>query len=150
MDVSSWTNITAIAAGYFHTVGLREDGTVVAVGDYWFGRLNVSDWTNIRQPSCALTTMDYLNQTTTNIQNATYIGSGKQQNALLDKINIAISAVQATPPDNELAILALNDFYKILCNMKKQGKIDENTYNTLYTDYLNILKSLGETPKAGC
>ncbi|MBI5892318.1 MAG: hypothetical protein HZB79_01490 [Deltaproteobacteria bacterium] len=124
----------------------------MATGYNAWGQTDVSSWTNIRQPNCLepFTTIDYLNQTATNIQNAAYIGSGKQQNALLDKINTAISAVQATPPDNELAILALNDFYKIICNMKKQGKIDENTYNTLYNDYVNILKSIGQTPKQPC
>jgi alpha-tubulin suppressor-like RCC1 family protein len=46
-DVSAWTNIKAIAAGSYHTVGLKEDGTVVAVGDNGYGQLNVSTWTNI-------------------------------------------------------------------------------------------------------
>ena len=31
-DISDWRNIIAISAGDFHTVGLRSDGTVVAVG----------------------------------------------------------------------------------------------------------------------
>jgi alpha-tubulin suppressor-like RCC1 family protein len=30
-----WTNIVAIAAGHDHTVGLRADGTVIAIGDNW-------------------------------------------------------------------------------------------------------------------
>ena len=31
-EVSRWRNITAIAAGSFHTVGLKSDGTLVACG----------------------------------------------------------------------------------------------------------------------
>ena len=31
-DVSGWTGIVQVAAGYDHTVGLRADGTVVATG----------------------------------------------------------------------------------------------------------------------
>ena len=34
----------AIAAGYTHTVGLRADGTVVAVGYNDYGQCNVSSW----------------------------------------------------------------------------------------------------------
>jgi len=38
-----------VAAGWYHTVGLKSDGTVVAVGDSTFGRCNVDGWTNIVQ-----------------------------------------------------------------------------------------------------
>jgi ribosomal protein L27 len=38
-----------VAAGYSHTVGLKTDGTVVAVGDETFGRCNVDGWTDIVQ-----------------------------------------------------------------------------------------------------
>jgi hypothetical protein len=50
LNVSSWTDITAIAAGYWHTVGLKEDGRVVAVGYNDYGQLNTFDWSNVRQP----------------------------------------------------------------------------------------------------
>ena len=46
-DVESWTEIVAISAGLSHTVGLKADGTVVAVGDNSAGQLNVGFWTNI-------------------------------------------------------------------------------------------------------
>lgn len=51
-----WSNIIAIAAGgghndptygNGHTVGLRADGTVVAVGDNTFGQCNVDGWRDI-------------------------------------------------------------------------------------------------------
>jgi len=38
-----------VAAGWYHTVGLKSDGTVVAVGDETFGRCNVDGWTDIVQ-----------------------------------------------------------------------------------------------------
>ena len=41
------TDIAAVSAGYYHTVGLKADGTVVAVGDNSFGQCDVSDWQNI-------------------------------------------------------------------------------------------------------
>ena len=43
--MSDWHNIIAISAGTFHTVGLKEDGTVVAVGASML--CNLSDWNNI-------------------------------------------------------------------------------------------------------
>ena len=36
-----------IAAGDFHTVGLNDDGTVIAVGDNKYGQCDVSNWTDI-------------------------------------------------------------------------------------------------------
>ena len=50
--VSSWTDIVDIKAanahgGETHTVGLRSDGTVVAVGPNRYGECNVDDWTDI-------------------------------------------------------------------------------------------------------
>jgi len=43
-DVSGWTDITQVSAGYYHTVGLRSDGTVVAVGNNTYGQCNVGNW----------------------------------------------------------------------------------------------------------
>jgi len=50
-DVGSWTDIIQVAAGAnsWHTVGLKSDGTVVAVGDNENGQCNVGNWTNIIQ-----------------------------------------------------------------------------------------------------
>jgi alpha-tubulin suppressor-like RCC1 family protein len=39
----------SVAAGSVHTVGLKSDGTVVAVGDNDEGQLNVGSWTDIVQ-----------------------------------------------------------------------------------------------------
>jgi len=49
LNVSDWTNIVAVAAGYQHSVGLRDDGTVVAVGDNSYGQCEVSEWKEIIQ-----------------------------------------------------------------------------------------------------
>jgi len=38
-----------VAAGWYHTVGLKADGTVVAVGDNDDGQCDVPGWTNIIQ-----------------------------------------------------------------------------------------------------
>jgi len=46
-DITAWTGIKAIAAGYNHTVGLKSDGTVVAVGMDYSGQLNTASWTGI-------------------------------------------------------------------------------------------------------
>jgi len=43
-DVSDWSNIVAVSAGDWHTVGLRSDGTVVAVGNNGAGECDVSGW----------------------------------------------------------------------------------------------------------
>ena len=49
-DVDGWTDIVAVSAGYYHTVGLKADGTVVAteyIGDYDYGQCDVDGWTDI-------------------------------------------------------------------------------------------------------
>ena len=46
-DVSGWRDIVAVAAGCYHTVGLRADGTVVAVGDNRAGQCDLSGWRDI-------------------------------------------------------------------------------------------------------
>jgi alpha-tubulin suppressor-like RCC1 family protein len=46
-NVGNWTNIVQVAAGYGYTVGLRSDGTVVAVGNNDYGQCNVGNWTDI-------------------------------------------------------------------------------------------------------
>jgi len=38
-----------VAAGYSHTVGLKADGTVVAVGENYYGQCDVGGWTDIIQ-----------------------------------------------------------------------------------------------------
>jgi alpha-tubulin suppressor-like RCC1 family protein len=43
-NVGNWTDITRVAAGSYHTVGLKSDGTVVAVGDNFHGQCNVRGW----------------------------------------------------------------------------------------------------------
>ena len=45
--VSDWTDIVAVSAGHYHTVGLKSDGTVVAVGYNSYGQCDVSDLTDI-------------------------------------------------------------------------------------------------------
>ena len=52
-DVSGWSDIIAVSAGHYHTVGLKRDGTVVAVGSNEnvlgevTGQCDVSGWSDI-------------------------------------------------------------------------------------------------------
>ena len=50
-DVGSWTDIVMIAAGDCHTVGLKTDGTVIAVGKNSgaYDPCAVGDWIDIKQ-----------------------------------------------------------------------------------------------------
>ena len=50
-DFSGWYgfDISMVAAGYAHTVGLTEDGHVLATGKNDDGQCNVNGWTNIAQ-----------------------------------------------------------------------------------------------------
>ena len=50
-DVSEWTDTAAISTEWPHTVGLKADGTAVAVGYNKYGQCDVSDWTNIKLPN---------------------------------------------------------------------------------------------------
>jgi hypothetical protein len=52
-NVSGWTDITQVAAGNIHTVGVKDNGTVVAVGNNYYGQCNVSGWTDIVQVSAS-------------------------------------------------------------------------------------------------
>jgi len=48
-NVGGWSNITHVAVSDSHTVGLKSDGTMVAVGLNDGGQCNVGGWTNITQ-----------------------------------------------------------------------------------------------------
>lgn len=57
-DVYDWTDIVAVTTvrihsgggvGGLHTVGLKKNGTVVAVGGNYKGQCNISQWKNIKQ-----------------------------------------------------------------------------------------------------
>lgn len=42
-----WHDVISVAAGLEHSIGLKKDGTVVAVGSNYCGQCEVEDWTNI-------------------------------------------------------------------------------------------------------
>lgn len=56
-NVRSWSNIISVAAGWYHTVGLKADGAVVAVcnlkteldGRYYNKQCDVEQWSDIVQ-----------------------------------------------------------------------------------------------------
>ena len=39
--------MVAVSAGIYHTVGLKADGTVVAVGENEYGECDVGSWTDV-------------------------------------------------------------------------------------------------------
>ena len=43
-DVSSWTNIVWVAAGDFHTLGLKSNGRLVAAGNNEVGQCDIGGW----------------------------------------------------------------------------------------------------------
>ncbi len=53
-DDAQCSEVATISAGAFHTIGLKEDGTVVAAGYNGYGQLNVSAWTNIKAVSAGV------------------------------------------------------------------------------------------------
>jgi alpha-tubulin suppressor-like RCC1 family protein len=56
-DVGEWTDIIQVSAGGWNTVGLKSDGTVVAVGNNEYEQCNVGNWTDIIQVTAGLHTV---------------------------------------------------------------------------------------------
>lgn len=46
-DVTDWTDLVEISAGWAHTVGLKKNGRVVATGNNEYGQCDVSKWSRI-------------------------------------------------------------------------------------------------------
>ena len=46
-EVASWTDIVSVSNTFYHVVGLKSDGTVVACGDNDCGQCDVGGWTDI-------------------------------------------------------------------------------------------------------
>ena len=47
-EVSGWNGITSVAAGGWHLLGLKADGTVAAAGAADKGQCDVESWSDIR------------------------------------------------------------------------------------------------------
>ena len=47
-NIAAWDALTQLAIGNYHTVGLREDGTVVATGNNKVGQCEVEEWSDIK------------------------------------------------------------------------------------------------------
>ena len=47
-NVTAFTDIVEIAANGYQSIGLKSDGTVVAVGNNDYGQCDVSGWTDIK------------------------------------------------------------------------------------------------------
>lgn len=50
-NVTAFTGIVEIVANGYQSIGLKSDGTVVAVGNNGYGQCDVSDWTDIKLPN---------------------------------------------------------------------------------------------------
>lgn len=50
-DVASWKDIVYISAGDTHVVGIRKDGTAVAIGENTAGQCNISGWRDLQSVS---------------------------------------------------------------------------------------------------
>ena len=48
-EVEEWKEIIAISSSANSVVGLKKDGTVVATGDNYEGKLNTQEWSKIVQ-----------------------------------------------------------------------------------------------------
>lgn len=46
-DTRTWRDIVDVSSSYYHTAGLRRDGTVIATGSNNCGECNVGDWKNV-------------------------------------------------------------------------------------------------------
>ncbi len=53
INMSNWSDLVGISAGYQHTVGLKSDGTVVATGTNYDGRCNITGWRDVVQVAAA-------------------------------------------------------------------------------------------------
>ena len=53
-NFSPWRNIEQVAVGYDHIIGLKSDGTVVAVGDDSYEQCDVEDWRGIELVSTGM------------------------------------------------------------------------------------------------
>ncbi len=101
MDVSEWSNIVAVAAGYNYTVGLKEDGTVVAVGNNDYGQLDVSEWIlkTYEQPSDMNFTVTSDNQVASEVSgysNITVSGKIYSSDPEVVTISASIAGVEKT------------------------------------------------------
>jgi hypothetical protein len=64
-NVSSWSDIVQVAAGGKHIIGLKDDGSVVAVGDNTYSQCNLFDWKLILGSISTSTTTTSIISTTT-------------------------------------------------------------------------------------
>ena len=46
-NIGDWCDIVAISGGCAHTLGLKSDGTFVAIGNNEYGQCNVRNWSGV-------------------------------------------------------------------------------------------------------
>jgi hypothetical protein len=110
-DVQDWRNIIAISAGDSHSVGLKADGTVVAVGSNDGGRCNVSGWRNIVAVSAGLQATLGL-KADGSLVSAGGFGSTNTKWKLFHDINTVTQEREAAMPKIGIRKKAENEFRK--------------------------------------
>lgn len=54
MDVNHWRDIVTVSCSDSHTIGLKSDGTVIAIGCNDYGQCNTFDWRKVISISCGV------------------------------------------------------------------------------------------------
>lgn len=134
-DVSGWTNIVAIDAGYDHVLGLKKDGTVVATGDTYDGKCQVGQWKNVVQIEAAFLSSVGLTSDGTLL----YAGSGQDG---LDQLKNW----------KMLKLVALGDYHAVIIRSNGQLKSFGDTSNKRndiggWTDVVHVVA--GSTATVG-
>jgi len=119
-NVGAWTGIQQVAAGGLHTVGLKSDGMVVAVGygDYWG---NAGSWSGIQQVAAPI------KRTLGLKSGGTVVSTGEVlygENNLFDwQLNGAISAATQPQADFSLSSVGTSEGFIEVCftNMSSGG-----------------------------
>lgn len=108
-DVSSWTDIVALASGERFLIGLHADGTAEAVGQIMYGKLDVEDWRDVIAVEC-----DY-NAAYGLRRDGSVIGIGRTQagisarNGWYDIVDIAIGVHVAGLREDGMILMAIGD-----------------------------------------
>ena len=108
-DVSSWTDIVALASGRNFLIGLRADGTAVLAGNAVYGKYDVKDWQDVIAIDCTYEAAYGLRR------DGSLIGIGKTGNAISDRngwhdiVDIAIGTHAAALRADGMILLAIGD-----------------------------------------
>jgi hypothetical protein len=99
-----------VAAGYYHVVGLKSNGTVVAAGGNDEGQCNVGTWTNIKQVAAGgLTTVGLKNDGTVVVATGPFANNS----AIINSVSTWTNIKQ----------VAVDDMGQYIVGLKSDGKV---------------------------